>query len=68
MNIQPRDQQEMDAERELLRDAFRWRFVRGELAQSMSPHMDGTFVWRVRSPRGRAATFEQAIDQMMKEK
>ena len=56
---------EMIAERDA--DVQRWKFVCEQLAQAMDPRMDGTFVWRVRSPRGRAATFEQVIDQMMQE-
>ena len=48
-------------------DAERWAYIRDELSQAMDPRMDGTFVWRVRSPRGRAATFTQAIDNLIRE-
>lgn len=46
-------------------DAARWRYVREELAQAMDARMDGTFVWRFRSPRGRGATIDEVIDNLI---
>lgn len=48
-------------------ESNRYRFIRDVLVQCMDPRMDGTFVFRVRSPHGRARTFDEVVDNMMKE-
>lgn len=48
-------------------DADRYRFIRDVSAQGMDPRMDGTFLHRVRSPRGRGRNFNEVIDNLMQE-
>jgi hypothetical protein len=46
-------------------DAARWRYVCDELVQGMDFRMDGTCIWRFRSPLGRGATIEEVIDRLI---
>ena len=49
-------------------DAARWNYVRLALAQAMSPHMDGTFTWRLHHLGDtRAPNIDEAIDKLMKD-
>lgn len=51
---------------EALADAKRWRYVRDNHSQGMSPHMDGTFAWRFTPLRwctGR--TIEEVVDKLI---
>lgn len=49
------------------RDAFRYKFIKEELAQGMDYRMDGTMIFRVRSLHGRAHNFDEAVDNLITE-
>ena len=44
----------------------RYEFIRDILVQGMDPRMDGTMIFRVRTPRGRGRTFDEVIDNLIK--
>lgn len=52
-----------DPDPELVADAKRWRYVRDNLTQAMSLHMDATAVFHFRSPHERGKSVEEVIDQ-----
>ena len=48
-------------------NASRWAFVRDNLAQMHSPHMNGMHSYRFRPLRGRGPTVDEAVDNQMRE-
>lgn len=44
-------------------DAARWAYVRDTLSQGMDFRIDGTMIFRLRSPQGRALTITEIIDR-----
>ena len=47
---------------ELKLDAKRYRFICEVLAQRVSPHMDGTYQYRLKNPYGRGKSLDEVID------
>jgi len=50
---------------DIMLDAVRWMFVRGDLAQMHSPKMDGQHSYRFRPLRCKGTTVDEAIDKEM---
>lgn len=52
---------------QLLADSKRWRYLRDNHAQGLSPHMDGTFSWRFTPLHWvRAQNVSDAVDQLIR--
>jgi len=50
---------------DIMSDAVRWMFVRGDLAQMHSPKMDGQHSYRFHHLRCTGSTVDEAIDKQM---
>ena len=48
-------------------DAKRYRFIRDALVQGMDPRMDGTMIFRIRTPQGRGHSIDEVIDNLIME-